>query len=82
MGFRRKLLSQTSKKAIGELCEASAEHKLPIAFFEEPCYHHFFRCVMHHKQYLLSIRKPTTALQIVKKIFKNFMLQMYKILRT
>ena len=82
MGFRRKLLSQTSKKAIGELCEASAEHKLPIAFFEEPCYHHFFRCVMHHKQYLLSMRKPTTALQIVKKIFKIFMPQIYKILCT
>lgn len=82
MGFRRKLLSQTSKKAIGELCEASAEHKLPIAFFEEPCYHHFFRCVMHHKQYLLSTRKPKTALQIVKKIFKNFMPQIYKILCT
>lgn len=82
MGFRRKLLSQTSKKAIGELCEASAEHKLPIAFFEEPCYHHFFRCEMHHKQYLLSMRKPTTALQIVKNIFTNFMLQIYKFLRT
>ena len=33
MGFKRKLLSLTSKKAIGELCEASAEHKRPIAFF-------------------------------------------------
>ena len=33
MGFRRKLLSQTSKKGAGELRAASAASKLPAPFF-------------------------------------------------